>query len=443
MGPFGMGWTDNWQISASADSQGNVTISDDGSLLFFTKNTDGSYTPAPGEYGTLTLVSGAYQFVQTDGTIIAFNANGSLDYEQDTNGNRITAGYNSSGELTSLTASNGSAITITYNTQGLISSITEPGNQTTSYTYDSSGQHLLTFTDVFGKTTYTYASGPTAADANALTLLTFADGTGIEWSYDAEGRLATTGRLNGTGPEAETEAYAYPAPGEYTITNADGDTASTFNDDQGNVGETIDALGNITRYAYDANDNLVKVVAADGTTTTYSYDGNGNLTGETDPLGYKILFTYNQFAEPLTFTNQEGYVTSYQYDAQRQLDAATPIPTARPSITPTIPWARSPRRPTLTARPSGTRTPLTASSQPKTCPTERQIPTPTTATATCSPPTAPAATGRSTYNSQNLPTTIVEPNGTLNVQYGTDGNITQLWIRRASSPTTTTTRWAD
>ena len=55
MGPFGLGWTDNWQISASADSQGNVTISDDGSLLYFANNSDGSYTPAPGEYGTLTL----------------------------------------------------------------------------------------------------------------------------------------------------------------------------------------------------------------------------------------------------------------------------------------------------------------------------------------------------------------------------------------------------
>ena len=179
MGPFGMGWTDNWQISASADSDGNVTISDDGSLLYFAKQSDGSYLDAPGEYGTLTLVSGAYQYVQTDGTIIAFNTNGTLNYEQDTNGNRITAGYNSSGELTSLTASNGSAITIQYNAQGLISQITDPAGQSTTYTYDASGQHLLTFTDEFGTTTYTYATGPTAADANALTSITFADGTGI------------------------------------------------------------------------------------------------------------------------------------------------------------------------------------------------------------------------------------------------------------------------
>ena len=395
LGPFGMGWTDNWQISASADSQGNVTISDDGSLLYFAINSDGTYTPAPGEYGTLTLNAGAYQYVETDGTVIAFNPNGTLNYEQDTNGNRITAGYNSSGNLTSLTAANGSAITITYNAQGLISSITEPGNQTTTYTYDSSGQHLLTFTDVFGTTTYIYATGPTAADANALTSLTFADGTGIEWSYDARGRLATAGRLNGTGPEAETETYAYPAPGEYTVIDADGNTTATFNDDQGNLDETIDALGNITRYAYDDNDNLIKVVAPDGTATTYSYDANGNMVSETDPLGYTISFSYNQFAEPLTFTNQEGYVTSYQYDPDGNLAVQTnPDGTTQQyAYNPQgeVTSSTDPDRQTITyAYSIGNR--LTAR---KTCPTVRQIPTRTTATATCAPPTAPAATGRS------------------------------------------------
>ena len=250
MGPFGYGWTDNWQISASADSSGNVTISDDGSLLYFAMQSDGSYLDAPGEYGTLTLVSGAYQYVQTDGTIIAFNTNGTLNYEQDTNGNRITAGYNGSGELTSLTASNGSAITIQYNAQGLISQITDPAGQSTTYTYDASGQHLLTFTDEFGTTTYTYATGPTAADANALTSITFADGTGIEYILRCPGPTGHPDASRSAG--AETETYAYPAPGEVTVTDADGNTTASFYDDSGNLGETIDALGNITRYTYDS-----------------------------------------------------------------------------------------------------------------------------------------------------------------------------------------------
>jgi YD repeat-containing protein len=318
LGPFGVGWTDNWQLNASADKLGNVTIADDGSLLYFARNSDGMFTPVPGIDGTLTLAHGAYQYVAADGTLMAFNANGSLNYEQDTNGNRITAGYDSSGELTSLTASNGSPITIAYNSQGLISSITDPSGQTTSYTYDSSGQQLLTFTDVFGTTTCTYAAGSTAADANALTSLTFADGTGIEWSYDAQGRLASTGRLGGAG----AESYAYPAPGEYTVTDADGNTTTTFNDDRGNKGEAVDSLGNITRYDYDSKNNLIKVVMPDGT-TTYSYDSSGNMTRETNPLGHTIEFIYNQFAQPLSFTNQNAYTTTFQYDARGNLIKTT------------------------------------------------------------------------------------------------------------------------
>ena len=425
MGPFGYGWTDNWQISASADSGGNLTISDDGALLYFAKNPNGGYTEAPGEYGTLTLANGAYQYVETDGTIIAFNPNGSLDYEQDTNTNRITAGYNAGGELTSLTASNGSAITIAYNAQGLISSITEPGDQTTTYGYDSSGQHLLTFTDEFGTTRYAYATGPMAADANALTSITFADGTGIEWSYDAQGRIASTGRLNDSGPEAEAETYAYPAPGEYTVTNADGDTTASFNDDQGNVGETIDALGNITRYAYDSNDNLITIVAPDGTTTTYQYDPSGNMTSETDPLGYTIQFTYNQFGEPLTFVNQEGYTTGYQYDQSDNLleqtnpDGTTqqyvynPLGEVTSSTDPdgqTITYAYN-QNGQLTAEnlPGGTSDSYTYDSHGNMLTAD-----------------GPGGDWSFTYNSQNLPTTIVEPYGTLTVRYGVDGNITQM-----------------
>ena len=82
-GPLGDGWTDNWQISAAADAQGNVTITDDGSTAYFTLQPDGSYMAMPGDYDTLTLVDGAYQLRATDGTLTVFNPNGSLAYMQD------------------------------------------------------------------------------------------------------------------------------------------------------------------------------------------------------------------------------------------------------------------------------------------------------------------------------------------------------------------------
>ena len=58
-----------------------------------------------------------------------------------------------------------------------------------------------------------------------------------------DARAGSTGR----GPRPRPRPTPIPPRAKYTVTNADGDTTATFNDDQGNLGETIDALGNITR----------------------------------------------------------------------------------------------------------------------------------------------------------------------------------------------------
>jgi RHS repeat-associated protein len=408
-------------LSASTDSQGNVTISDDGAMLILTKNADGSYTPAPGEFGTLSLESGAYQLVRTDKTILAFNPDGSLNYLQDTNGNRVTAGYNSSGDLTSLLASNGSALTLTYNSQGLITSITDPSRQATQYIYDASGQHLLSYADVFGTTTYTYATGPTAADANSLATLTFADGTGLAWSYDAQGRLASESRLGGE----EALTFAYPAPGEYTITDANGNATAYFRDAQGNLSETVDALGNITRYVYDQSRDVIRIIAADGTTTTMAYDSSGNMTSETDPLGYTIQYTYNQFSEPLSLVNQQGFTTTFQYDPQGNLleltnpdgtteqyacNALGELTSSTDADGHTVTCAYNPSGQLTTENRTG------GASDTYTFGSHGNMLT----------ASGPGGDWSFTYNSQNLPTSIIEPNGTLLVQYGIDGNITQI-----------------
>ena len=48
-----------------------------------------------------------------------------------------------------------------------------------------------------------------------------------------------------------------------------------------------------------------------------------------------------------------------------------------------------------------------------------------------------------TYNSQDLPTQITEPNGTLTVQYGIDGNVTQIVDQTGFTTITSMTRSAD
>src|SRR5262249_43770242 len=124
LGRMGRGWADNFDISATTDtSTGFVTIREGDIFRYFTRNSDGSYVSSPGDFATLTQVSGAYRLREASGEVTAFRTDGLLDYIQDTNNNRITASYDSAGRLTSLTHSNGSALTLSYNAQGRVSQV--------------------------------------------------------------------------------------------------------------------------------------------------------------------------------------------------------------------------------------------------------------------------------------------------------------------------------
>ena len=94
------GWTTNWDITATTTSTGDVAIQFSGSDFYFFLQSNGSYQPEAGEQGeVLTLTSGSYRLLEPDGTVYQFNSNGTLNYVQDSNGNRITASYNTNGRL--------------------------------------------------------------------------------------------------------------------------------------------------------------------------------------------------------------------------------------------------------------------------------------------------------------------------------------------------------
>ncbi len=307
IGPFGRGWTDNWQISTTTDAQGNVEVEDGGIVRFFAKQANGSYLGAGGDLATLSLTNSAYRLVETDGTVLAFNADGTLNYEQDANANRITAGY-TGGLLTSLTHSDGQSITIQYNAQGLITTVTDPAGRVSSYTYDSTGQFLTTYTDKYGTTTYTYLTGQAdLALNNALTQIAYSDNTHIFYAYDAQGRLIDQHRDN----NQEDVSYAYGLAGGFTVTNADGGQTTSLFDDSGQLGESIDPLGQVTRYTYDANHNLTGIAAPLGVSFAYTYDSQGNLTSSVDPLGNVVHFTYDASHHLLGYTDAKGNATSY------------------------------------------------------------------------------------------------------------------------------------
>lgn len=123
LGPFGRGWSHNWQYSLSVADDGTVTVvGPGGSRRVFQPDSrySGIYFAQPGDHATLTpLGGGAFSLREPAGLLRVFRADGKLDYVQDPNGNRISCGY-SSDLLTSLTHSSGQYLQLTYNGAGRI-----------------------------------------------------------------------------------------------------------------------------------------------------------------------------------------------------------------------------------------------------------------------------------------------------------------------------------
>ncbi|MBY0524350.1 MAG: pre-peptidase C-terminal domain-containing protein [Gemmataceae bacterium] len=314
MGTFGLGWTHSWDIRAAVDAAGNVTIHAGGGQRFFQLQSNGSFTGGVGDLAKLTRAGSIYTLVEEDGTIVKFRADGFIDFVEDLNGNRITAGY-TSGRLASLTHSNGSAITIEYNGAGLISKITDPVGRATDFTYDAANLHLLTATDQFGTTTYTYLSGTTAALEHSLSAIEFSDGTHIFYDYDPQGRLLGS-RRDGN---QEALTFAYDGQTAVTVTNAVGDFATTVYDDKGRQVEVADALGRSTIYVWCDCGNLRSIIGPQGTTVTLDYDARGNISSIVDALGQQTTFSYNQRNELISYTDARGNTTTYQRDSKGNL----------------------------------------------------------------------------------------------------------------------------
>ncbi|HUU84061.1 MAG TPA: CARDB domain-containing protein [Phycisphaerae bacterium] len=320
LGPMGRGWSDNWQISIEEAESGDVTVLlPAGGRRFFTKNADGTYAASTGDYGTLALELGHYRLTEQGGTVLAFRTDLAIDYVEDTNGNRITAGY-TGGRLTSLTHSSGDILSIQYNAQGRISRVTDPAGRTTDYAYDASGEHLLSVTDVTGTTAYTYSAEPTGPKAHTLTSIAYPGGTHAYYEYDADGRLSLTYRDGG----AESVSYAYDSAGTMYATDAAGARTTVMYDDAGQIGQVHDPLGRSIRFQYDDAGNLVQLSAPQGITYAYEYDDQGHLVSQVNPLGHRIDLAYDPALDRLTSVRDaRGNTTGYAYDVQGNLRSIT------------------------------------------------------------------------------------------------------------------------
>lgn len=317
LGPLGRGWVYNWQITAQALDANDVVVQEGGTRRLFTLQPDGSYRGLPGDYGVLTLSGGVYRLQEHDGTLAVFRPDGQVDYVQDTDGNRVTAGYDGQRRLSSLTHSDGESLTLTYNAQGRVSQVVDSSGRVSTYAYDAGGEHLLTYTDEYGATTYTYLTGQGLAREHALASIAYAGGAHVFFSYDGSGRLVGQHGDN----NADAATFSYGTAGAYTVTDTAGGSTTVLQDDGGQVRQVNDALGQATRLTYDASHNLTQVLGPTGAGWNYGYDATGDLTSIVDPLGHAVTGTYDANGNLLSYQDAGGNTVGYRYDAAGDLVA--------------------------------------------------------------------------------------------------------------------------
>ncbi len=312
-GPLGKGWTHNFNLSITPQSNGTLLLKTGDGNNFYFSLAIGIYTPAAGNGDTSTIVAntgGSYTRTQKNGIVQTFNSVGNLTSITDRDGRTATLAY-SGGNLTSVTDPNG-RVTIFTSSSNKITSITTPNGGV--YTLAYSGEYLSSITDPLGNAwQYTYNS-----NGNMLTK-TDPLGNLVSYTYDSTGRLLTS-----TDPEGKTRAMNYTQSGNTSFTEKDGGVW-TYTYDTTLLAKTqkIDPLGNITKYAYDLNRNLISETAPDNSVTAYAYDANSNLTSLTDPQGNKTSYTYNSLNLVTSITDPKTVVTSLTYDAKGNLTKIT------------------------------------------------------------------------------------------------------------------------
>jgi RHS repeat-associated protein len=310
-GPLGVGWTDTMNVTLTAGSGGDETLSDEnGQQITFTPTTGDNYSGPAGTRSVLTSVAGGgWLLVRQDQEHLVFNVSGELTSETDRNGIGLTLSYDGSKQLTSVTDYAGRVVTFTYNGSGLLSSMALPLSRTVTYAYNASDQLTSVTNAAGGVTSYTYSA--------AGLLATITDQNGhqvVANTYNSSGQVIS--QVNSLG---KTATFSYDASTQTcTYTDPDGHQWQDIYQDNVLV-ERIDPLGDVTSYSYDANLDLSAVTDPDGHTTTMDYDAAGNMTSRTSALPATQTWTYDAFNDVTSYTDPLGRVTTSTYDTRGNL----------------------------------------------------------------------------------------------------------------------------
>ena len=301
--------------SVQANALTSIT-NPDGTQQTFTYDAEGRLASQSGSGGTGTQTY-SYNSAGTvtvtdalgDKTTLLYGANGAVAQTQDALGNVTQLRSNTAGELTSATTAGGSLYQYAYDTAGNLTSYTDPLGGTASASYASGTDNLTSFTDQRGDTThYTYNT------AGNVTGITYEDGSGDTYQYDAQGLLTSS-----TDADGSTTRYGYDSAGDLTSETFSNGTADTYTYSQGNLTSATAPGEGTTRYTYNSADQLTSVTNPQGQVESYTYNALGQLATRTEPGGVVTQYSYNSAGQLAELQDGSGSLDKYTYDAAGEL----------------------------------------------------------------------------------------------------------------------------
>ncbi len=258
-----------------------------------------------------------YTYTASDGVAYKFrrSANSTLSFELFSITDR--EGVTISITPTGLVRSDGRSIGFMRDAEGRITSVEDPNGANIRYEYNVRGDLVAFIDEVGNRTTYTYDR-----NHNLIDIRDPLGNRAIRTEYDSEGRIVATTDAKGNRVEFTHNIAGH----EEIVRDRRGNVTRYIYDDDGNVLSEVKSVtieGVVVpvarSFTYDGRGNKLSETDPEGRTATWVYDGHDNVTSETDFEGRTTARTFSATNEILTATDPTGMVTSNTYDGAGRL----------------------------------------------------------------------------------------------------------------------------
>jgi RHS repeat-associated protein len=222
--------------------------------------------------------------------------------------------------------------TLGYDFTGAITKVTQPDGDYLSYTYDSAHRLTKVIDNLANSINYTLdAAGNRTKENTNDPGPNFALRHTQSQVFDQLGRIQKT--LNAASQatlityDANDNVDLVSDPLNHTA-NQDVDALNRPTQTTQDVG----GLNVLTKFQYDARDDLTQVTDPKGLTTTYTRDGLNDLVSVTSPDTGTTTYTYDSAGNRATQKDAKGITTTYAYDELNRLTNVT-YPTSSLNVT--------------------------------------------------------------------------------------------------------------